>query len=483
MTLTVESAQQLVRARHDRPTDHLARLAVLTDVVLICAAIATAAVLRARSGLFEGELDTWSIRVTGPFTLGVWLLALAAVGSYRPSSFGAGTDEFKRLGHGSLLAAASVGITCFLLQWSLSRGYYVLVFASGVPFLLAGRAALRWVVNRARAHGRLSHRVLIAGSGEYVDEITRVFEREKWLGYAVVGSLVPGGPHAADRPHRAPVMGSPREAVQIVEAAGADVLFVAGGAFSSRELRRLAWDLEEDDVEVVVAPSVTDVAAERVRVRPVGGLPLIHLERPTTLRASRWLKRTFDLVCSTLVLALLGIPMLLIALWIRLDDGGEVLFRQQRVGKDGRPFTCLKFRSMVPDAERRLAALQHAQDFRGGLFKMKKDPRVTRPGRWLRRYSLDELPQLLNILRGDMSLVGPRPPLRREVEQYDDATERRLRVRPGLTGLWQVSGRSDLSWDESVRLDLYYVDNWSMLQDLSILARTVHAVLATRGAY
>jgi exopolysaccharide biosynthesis polyprenyl glycosylphosphotransferase len=280
------------------------------------------------------------------------------------------------------------------------------------------------------------------------------------------------------------VLGTPDEAVQLAAAADADILFVASGAFgTAQELRRLAWELEEHGVEVVVAPSVTDVAAERVRVRPVGGLPLIHLERSAAVRASRSAKRVFDLVSAGAAVVVLAPLLALIAVRVRHFDGGPILFRQERIGRDGVPFMCLKFRTMCVDAEARLARLQAESGFTGGLFKLKDDPRVTRPGMWLRRYSLDELPQLFNILRGDMSLVGPRPPLGREVDEYDDMAQRRLRVRPGLTGLWQVSGRSDLSWEESVRLDLYYVDNWSMLQDLSILRRTVSAVLASRGAY
>jgi exopolysaccharide biosynthesis polyprenyl glycosylphosphotransferase len=215
----------------------------------------------------------------------------------------------------------------------------------------------------------------------------------------------------------------------------------------------------------------------------VGGLPLLHVDRPRSQEALRWAKRTFDIVGSAAILALAA-PLMLWTAWkIKRHDGGPVLFRQTRVGADGSYFTCLKFRSMVIDAERILANLHDEIGYDGGLFKMKQDPRITKPGQWIRRFSLDELPQLLNVLRGDMSLVGPRPPLPLEVDRYTLTQSRRLRVRPGMTGLWQVSGRSDLSWDEAVRLDLYYVDNWSMIQDLLILGRTAGAVLSSRGAY
>jgi exopolysaccharide biosynthesis polyprenyl glycosylphosphotransferase len=234
---------------------------------------------------------------------------------------------------------------------------------------------------------------------------------------------------------------------------------------------------------VIVAPSVTDISAERVKVRPVGGLPLMHIDKPRAVHASRAGKRVFDVVGSLALLVLFAPLFVIAAVWVKLHDRGPVLFAQERTGRDGSMFRCLKFRSMVVDAERLLPELHALTGHQDGLFKMEDDPRITRPGRWLRRYSIDELPQLVNVLRGEMSLVGPRPPLPTEVARYARDTVRRLRVRPGMTGLWQVSGRADLAFDEAIRLDLYYVDNWSMLQDLTILARTLGAVLGSRGAY
>jgi exopolysaccharide biosynthesis polyprenyl glycosylphosphotransferase len=261
-------------------------------------------------------------------------------------------------------------------------------------------------------------------------------------------------------------------------------VFVVGGGYGDPSaMRSLVWDLESDDVQVILAPGMTDVSSERIRVRPVAGLPLLHLDRPRSQEALRWAKRTFDLVGSAFLLALATPIVLWTAFAIKRYDGGPVLFRQTRVGRDGREFTCLKFRSMLVDAESYLSELQSEVGHSEGLFKMARDPRITRPGQWIRRYSIDELPQLINVLRGDMSLVGPRPPLPSEVDRYTSTQSRRLRVRPGLTGLWQVSGRSDLSWTESIRLDLYYVDNWSMIQDIVILCRTIGAVLGSKGAY
>jgi exopolysaccharide biosynthesis polyprenyl glycosylphosphotransferase len=207
------------------------------------------------------------------------------------------------------------------------------------------------------------------------------------------------------------------------------------------------------------------------------------VEASRAVHASHWAKRAFDVVGSLGLMLLISPVLLATALAVKLHDGGPVLFRQTRIGRDGRPFSCLKFRSMVTDAENLRADLEVNHERSSVLFKMVNDPRVTRPGRLIRRLSIDELPQLWNVLRGQMSLVGPRPPLPHEAARYGSDMRRRLRVRPGMTGLWQVSGRSDLSWDETVRLDLFYVDNWSMVQDLNILMRTVSAVLGSRGAY
>jgi exopolysaccharide biosynthesis polyprenyl glycosylphosphotransferase len=415
-----------------------------------------------------------------------WMLTLWLAGGYSRDVFGAGTDEYRRVLNASLLAAGLVGVGSYLAKFQLSRGFFLLVFAIGIPALILGRFALRRALYSARMHGALMLRVVIAGTPSHVDEVARVLRRETWLGYRVVGALVPDS-SAEETLTGVPVLGRPEQILNAIEVAEADVIFLAGGALDSAgQLRRLAWQLEDRDVQVIVAPSVTDVSAERIRVRPVGGLPLMHLDKPRAVHASRAGKRLFDLAGSTALLALFAPLMAVAALWVKLYDGGPVFFAQVRTGRDGTSFRCLKFRSMVVDAEARLEALHAETGYShtdGGLFKLESDPRITAPGRWLRRFSLDELPQLVNVLRGEMSLVGPRPPLPAEVAAYASDTTRRLRVRPGMTGLWQVSGRADLSFDEAIRLDLFYVDNWSMLQDLAILVRTLGAVIGSRGAY
>jgi exopolysaccharide biosynthesis polyprenyl glycosylphosphotransferase len=261
------------------------------------------------------------------------------------------------------------------------------------------------------------------------------------------------------------------------------VAVVSQPDLSGHALRRLSWALEDRGVELLVSPGIVEVAGPRLSIRPLAGMSLLHLERPMMKGTRRAMKVAFDYCATLVLLMLLGPLMLALALTVRITSRGPALFRQTRVGTDGREFTVYKFRSMVVDAEARLATLAEANEGNGVLFKIRNDPRVTRIGRILRKYSLDELPQLLNVLRGNMSLVGPRPPLPSEVAGYSPTEVRRLRVRPGMTGLWQVSGRSDLTWEESLRLDLRYVDNWSLALDLSILWRTVRAVTQGSGAY
>jgi exopolysaccharide biosynthesis polyprenyl glycosylphosphotransferase len=274
------------------------------------------------------------------------------------------------------------------------------------------------------------------------------------------------------------------EVLEAVDATQAHVVaIVADHELSGQTLRRLSWELDERDVDLVVDPGLVDVGGARLSIHPVADLSLLHVQgsRPSGERMAA--KAVFDRALATALLILACPAMLVIALTVKLTSSGPVLYRQTRVGVNGRPFTMLKFRSMVVGADRLLADLMAVNEGNEVLFKLKHDPRVTRIGAFLRRYSLDELPQLINVVRGEMSLVGPRPPLPSEVDSYDAIAVRRLRLRPGVTGLWQVSGRSDLSWEESLRLDLRYVDNWSMALDLSILLRTWRAVLTGGGAY
>ena len=473
-------------ARRRGTLEYLPRAALVLDGAAMVFVAVTAAALRAWFGWFAEPLNVrdtfWT---SGPLMLAGWIAVIATLGGYREHLFGAGVDEYKIVLTASLVTAGLVGVACYITSFHLSRSFYAVVFSLGSIVLVSQRYLLRRALHRARRAGRLGRDVVIAGTPSHVDEVAHVLHREAWLGYHVLGALVPVGNVLEETARGVPILGTTDRTLAVVEEVRANVIFVAGGALTGAEqMRELVWELERSNVHVVVAPHVTDVSRERVHVRPVGGLPLVHIDPPRHHRARRRAKRLFDLGVTTLLLLGVAPVFVVIAMIIKLNDGGPVFFRQTRTGRDGLEFSCLKFRTMVTDAEDRLHVLHHLHGYEGvGLFKVRDDPRITSPGHWLRRYSLDELPQLLNVLRGHMSLVGPRPPLPSEVATYDRFTRRRLHVRPGMTGLWQVSGRSDLSWSEAVRLDLYYVDNWSMLQDLGILARTFGAVLGSRGAY
>ncbi|WP_162799403.1 sugar transferase [Nocardioides sp. 616] len=458
---------------------------LITDLLLIVGALALAAQVRDRINLF-GDADITS-EVVGwlmPAMTVVWISGTALLGGYEPEIFDTGMDEFKIVFRGGVLWAATVGIGCYLFQYDLSRGFFVLAFVLGTAALILGRLTFRRGTYAARRRGHLMHKVLIAGSRSHADELALNLQRERRLGYQVTGVVTPAYDVAEKTRSGISVLGDTNELARIAIESGADVVFIAGGAFSTGvQLKELVWALEHHQIQLVVAPSLTDVSGERVRFRPVDGLPLIHVDGTRAHYATRWSKRTFDVVSSLILIVLLSPLLAFAAARIKFHDGGPVLFSQTRIGKDGVPFQCLKFRTMVPDAESLVENLQAQQGTNALMFKMKDDPRITAPGMWLRRYSVDEVPQLFNVLRGNMSLVGPRPQVQREVDLYEGGMVRRLRVRPGMTGLWQVSGRSDLTATEAMRLDLYYVDNWSMFQDVSILARTVGAVMNSSGAY
>jgi exopolysaccharide biosynthesis polyprenyl glycosylphosphotransferase len=328
-------------------------------------------------------------------------------------------------------------------------------------------------------------RVLALGHARAVADVTRQLHRKYYHGLQVVGACLP----PSEMPNGAalidvPVVGTLDAAANAATAAGADTVVVLScPELDGKLLRRLGWDLERDDIDLIVSSSLLDITGDRITIRPIDGLPMMHIEHPCLGGGRRVVKTIFDVSMAALLLLVLAPVFLLIGLLIKVDSRGPVFFRQWRVGRHGEEFEMLKFRTMFVDAEQRLGQVRGNSEHSGVLFKMRRDPRTTRVGRLLRRFSLDELPQLINVLMGEMSLVGPRPPLSAEVAQYPEDMRRRLVVKPGMTGLWQVSGRSDLPWDETMRLDLRYVENWSLTLDVVILMRTAVAVLRGAGAY
>jgi exopolysaccharide biosynthesis polyprenyl glycosylphosphotransferase len=363
----------------------------------------------------------------------------------------------------------------------VARGFVVVALPLGLLLLLVGRALARRALVVARSRGSALHRGVLVGDRRSVAALAGDLRRERAAGFHVVGACLPEPGEQMRRSDDLPVLGAVGDVASIVRAYDADTVAVAS-AVPSAVVRRLSWTLEGSGVDLIVAPSVVDVAGPRVSVRPVAGLPLLHVDEPEFTGGKRIAKTLLDRVLAAAALLMLAPVMLPVALLVRFTSPGPALFRQTRIGRGGHEFRVVKFRTMSTDAEARLAGLRPANETDGLLFKIEKDPRITRVGQFLRRTSIDELPQLLNVLRGDMSLVGPRP-LPVKDSDFTGDVRRRMLVRPGITGLWQVNGRSQLSWEDAVRLDLYYVENWSIALDLAILLRTVGAVVRGTGAH
>ena len=418
-----------------------------------------------------------------------WMSALSINNSRSQRIIGSGAEEYRRVWWATISVFGGVAIVSMLFKLEIARGYLMVALPTGVLLLFTSRWIARKVITRARkTWGRCITRLLVVGSPQAVRDLTSALSREPWSGYDIVGACIPGGYSRTNIGipglGTIPVFGDESAVADAVIASGSQAVAVAAAEqFHGKGLRDLSWELESLDIDLLVAPGVIDIAGPRLHMRPVAGLPLIHVEKPQYHGAKKFQKRAFD-VCFSGTALLCGLPLLLmIAIAIKLSSTGPVFYRQQRIGLDGRPFEMVKYRTMVVGADKMVDELSELNEGRGVLFKIRKDPRVTPIGRFLRKYSLDELPQFLNVLAGEMSVVGPRPPLGAEVAQYDDDTMRRMLVRPGITGLWQVSGRSDLSWEDSVRLDLFYVENWSMMADLLIALKTLRVVLNHSGAY
>ncbi|MEU8124263.1 sugar transferase [Spirillospora sp. NPDC049024] len=433
------------------------------------------------------ELDAPYVVLTVALPV-LWLPTLVLCRAYQPRYVGVGYEEFHRVLRAGFILTAVVAIVAYATKTDVARGYVVMALPLGTFLALLARYRLRKWLHKKRWHGEYMRRVVAVGHRTSVSDLIRLLQKKRYHGMDIAAVCLPpalaAGEDAVAEVEGVPVLGDFSQAAAVAERIGADsVAVLACPEMDGVALRRLAWQIERNDVELVVAPALMDVTGPRISIRPVSGLPLLHVEHPELDGGRKVLKGLVDRVVALGGLVALSPLLLLIAVLIKMSGEGPVLFRQTRVGRGGREFTLLKFRTMVADAEARRMELLSANDNDGVLFKIRQDPRVTRVGRRLRRYSLDELPQLINVLRGEMSLVGPRPPLPEEVAQYGGDVYRRLVVKPGLTGLWQVSGRSDLSWEESVRLDLRYVDNWSLALDLQIMWKTWSAVFRGSGAY
>ncbi|QCB94442.1 sugar transferase [Cellulomonas shaoxiangyii] len=446
--------------------------AAVTDVVLtlaVCLAVLSGAMGPAAS-------TRWALAAAVAFA------ALAGLtGGYRRRQVADGPAEFQSLLRAALVLILLLTVLGYVFRVPVPRSYVLVGVPVTVVLCWAARHVQRRRLHRGRLHGAGMMRTVVVGDELSAARVVRDISAVPHHGYRIDGVCLPSfeGPR---RIGGAPVLGAVADVVQIAADRAADVVLVTGAYLSGDAVRRLSWALSRAGAQLVVVPDIVEVAGPRLTVRPTAGLSLLQVEieapRPRLL-----VKQVLDVTLAAVALLLLA-PVLAVATTaVALSSQGGAIYRQTRVGRDGRTFTLFKLRTMYRDADERRAALLASGPRDGVLFKMADDPRITPVGRVLRRWSVDELPQLFNILRGDMALVGPRPPLLEEVEAYEDPVQRRLHVKPGLTGLWQVSGRSDLTWEESVQLDLRYVDNWSVAMDLLILWKTARAVLTGAGAY
>ncbi|MFI7583273.1 sugar transferase [Kocuria sp. M1N1S27] len=486
--LTVRSATW--RAIHIRSLRRVDAVALATTIVLT---------QLLRFGLEEGSLPFGGVPVpywlVGAVLGTAWWAWLDLRGARDVRLIGYGMEESRQVVSATLVFFGALAILSYVLDVQMARGYIVIALPLGTLLLLAGRGLVRRELTRRRLAGEAMSRTLVVGRVPGVVEMLRSLQQHPAAGFDPVAVYAPSSSRAL--PHHLARVPVPRNTLPEGEAPSVEgivaacrehrietLVMAASAPLSSEEVRHLSWYLTDEHIRLVLDTGLTDIAGPRIHTQQMAGLPLIHVSTPRMSRSRLLLKRLVDIVGSVTALVALSPVMAVLALIVKAHDGGPVLFAQERTGLDGSRFKMLKFRSMYLDAEERKAELMAANDAKGGvLFFMENDPRVTTPGRWMRKYSLDELPQFLNVLRGEMSLVGPRPPLPSEVAQYEEHVHRRLRVKPGITGLWQVSGRDDLDWEQAVRLDLYYVENWSPVQDFVILLRTVKAVVAKEGAH
>ncbi|HEV2070478.1 MAG TPA: sugar transferase, partial [Acidimicrobiales bacterium] len=387
---------------------------LVVDAVAVGLAGAVAQLVRFGSPSSPVSLATTSVPywLLAALMIPVWLTVMAVGGGYEPRILGVGSEEFRRVFNAAVRFLALVVIAFYVLNVDLARGFVAAFIPLATVLTLVGRYGARRWLHARRGRGRAMHRVLVVGTIEAATDLTRHFQRVPYAGFRVVGGCVPGGVAGVQvGDDEIPVYGEPEDALDALAASQADVLAVAGdSALPPGALKTLAWGLEGTGVDLIVAPAVTDVAGPRISIRPVAGVPLLHVEEPRLSGGARLFKECFDRTAAALGLIVLSPVLLLICVLVRRTSPGPALFCQERVGRHGKVFTIHKFRTMVDTAEAELDNLVHLNEHDGVLFKVREDPRCTAVGRWLRRFSLDELPQLWHVVTGHMSLVGPRPP-------------------------------------------------------------------------
>ena len=479
------------------------RKLVSTDILVIFFAVFLGEALRfgeksttliIRFGNFELSFPYWFVSL---IVILLWLSSLALSGSRKNEILGTGTEEYRRVLRATLASFAVIALFSYLGNLQIARSYIFIALPLGLLGLWVSRRAWRqWLIKKRRRGSFLTPSVII-GSIKSADEVALQLKSNEEAGFTVLGCFLSGSkPPASESQQillpqsRVPILGGFDSAIDTMRQIGATTLIVSNSdELSPDAVRSLGWDLAPGLENLVLAPSLLDVSGPRLHISPVAGIPLLRVETPQLSGVSRFLKRLFDVIMSLVILVVLFPLIIVVSIIIKTSSPGPVFFLQERIGLNKKPFTIYKFRTMRDGAHlefEKLAENAATREREAGnevQFKLQNDPRVTKIGAFLRRFSIDELPQILNVLIGQMSLVGPRPHVISEVNNYETHVMRRLLVKPGVTGLWQVSGRSTLSWEESVRADLQYVENWSLTFDFIILLKTARAVLFGDGAY
>jgi exopolysaccharide biosynthesis polyprenyl glycosylphosphotransferase len=463
----------------------------ITDVSVVFVAVAFSQWLRFGAvpgvGASISDLNYWIASTT---VICLWVFFLSIYRTRTPRILGAGPEEYRRVLAATLSAFGALATVSLLFRLDFARGYLAIALPLGLFGLLFNRWLVRRHVARQWRKGKYLTSVLVVAeqpgpARALVQSLARMPEN----GYKVVGVCFPGRGSHKSTDHwevdDVPEFAFDDDLSIAIAASGADtVALTAIERLGQHDVRDLSWQLEQLDIDLVVSPGIVGLAGPRLTMRPVADLPLIHIEKPQYDGAKRFQKGAFDVCFAAMILLAVSPVMVVAAIAVKLSSKGPVFIKSDRIGMDGRPFKMIKIRTMFDSADTQRPQIAEMDEVDGGVIvKIRQDPRITPVGRLLRRYSIDELPQFMNVLRREMSVVGPRPPRPSEVEAYDQRVRRRLLVRPGVTGLWQVSGRSDLSWDDLVRLDLLYVENWSMMSDVVIAVKTVRAVLSGAGAY
>jgi len=462
---------------------------VALDALIVLLATSTAYAVERRQNEFQpppGLRPNYPLLIL----LSIFLYAVGFVraGTYVSRFLGRSIDEIRRVTRGAVFGAASLAIISFMFDLHIARSWAALSLILVVAGVLAARLWLRKLFWRLRGQGLLLRRVVIVGDNAEGRALCDMLQRDQGLGYHVVAAVNDRGAPVTSYGEHSDSSGTaegvlePEGVLEVVRATDATGVVIAATAIGMLGSNRLVRELTHAGIHVEMSSSLLDISPGRMFVRPLGRFPVVYVEAVKRFGWRTAAKRSFDLALAVGLLIVTA-PLIAVSLLaIKVGSPGPAFFRQIRVGRDGKPFLLIKLRTMVVDAEARLQEIQHLNEADGPLFKVRNDPRVTRIGQILRSLSIDELPQLVNVLRNEMSIVGPRPALPHEVNAWGEDLRSRLRVKPGLTGMWQVHGRSDASFAEYERLDLYYVDNWSIVTDLAILLRTIPAVVSRKGA-